>query len=435
MAAPVRQGRVSLDVSLEKQLSSYNFAFTIADCGQRDMPIVYCSPQFEDLTGYKPDEVLGKNCRFLQGPETSRQQVMEIRDAIREDRSCEVCILNYREKFWNQFYLAPVVGREGTVQYYMGIQTDVTEIVHTARVSVDGAIDEYLPDAQDLEHAGNSGPLDGCSEVTLTEQQKALDLRGALLQWSASLQGEKRSRGGPEDVTLPCLPTSLLVPLLKVQQSFVLADPSLPDMPIVHASDCFLAMTGYPREQVVGRNCRFLQGPMTDLAEVARMREALHADPPRPVTVTLLNYKYDGTPFWNSLHVAPIRNASGTVVFFVGVQLDVTAETPATAAASQLPRASSDQLPSIDGIQPTNSGLDLGEAGKSISLPVAADLSARARINQRSVVGTVRMACRSLCAHASLRRSLEDQHQPGTPCANTPASGRSTASDGYFSRG
>jgi hypothetical protein len=60
---------------------------------------------------------------------------------------------------------------------------------------------------------------------------------------------------------------------------------------------------------VVGRNCRFLQGPGTDEAEVQRLRDAISADPPQPVTVTLLNYKKGGQPFWNALHVAPIRDA------------------------------------------------------------------------------------------------------------------------------
>ena len=66
-----------------------------------------------------------------------------------------------------------------------------------------------------------------------------------------------------------------------------------------------------PCSEVVGRNCRFLQGPGTDPAAVQQLREALAAQPPRPVTVTLLNYRKDGRPFWNSLHVCPLRDAGG----------------------------------------------------------------------------------------------------------------------------
>ena len=73
------------------------------------------------------------------------------------------------------------------------------------------------------------------------------------------------------------------------------------------------------RDAVVGRNCRFLQGPQTDKAEVKRMRDAMSADPPRPITVKLLNYRIDGQPFWNNLHVAPIRNSCGQVRAQLGV--------------------------------------------------------------------------------------------------------------------
>lgn len=75
----------------------------------------------------------------------------------------------------------------------------------------------------------------------------------------------------------------------------------------------------------MGRNCRILQGPGTDPAEVAKLSAAIHATPPQPVTVTLLNYTKSGRPFWNCLHVAAVRDADGAVEYYVGVQLDVTA--------------------------------------------------------------------------------------------------------------
>jgi PAS domain S-box-containing protein len=76
---------------------------------------------------------------------------------------------------------------------------------------------------------------------------------------------------------------------------------------------------GYSREEVVGRNCRFLQGPETDQDIVREMREAIDAE--KPCTVRLLNYRKDGTPFWNNLHVSPIRNACGKVGGFRGFRV------------------------------------------------------------------------------------------------------------------
>lgn len=74
----------------------------------------------------------------------------------------------------------------------------------------------------------------------------------------------------------------------------------------------------------MGRNCRFLQGPGTDPEHVAQLRVALTASPPRPATVTLLNYTKQGRPFWNALHVAPVSDADGRLEYLIGVQLDVT---------------------------------------------------------------------------------------------------------------
>jgi len=70
-------------------------------------------------------------------------------------------------------------------------------------------------------------------------------------------------------------------------------------------------LRGGCRDQVVGHNCRFMQGPQTDKAELVRLKEGMAEQ--RPVTVRLLNYRQDGSKFWNNLHVAPIRNADGEV--------------------------------------------------------------------------------------------------------------------------
>jgi PAS domain S-box-containing protein len=102
-----------------------------------------------------------------------------------------------------------------------------------------------------------------------------------------------------------------------------LSDPSLEDNPVVYANEAFERLTGYPRETVVGRNCRFLQGEASDPEAVREMAEAIADE--RPVSVELVNYRADGTAFWNEVTIAPLRNAAGTVTHFVGFQNDVTA--------------------------------------------------------------------------------------------------------------
>ena len=106
------------------------------------------------------------------------------------------------------------------------------------------------------------------------------------------------------------------------QQNFAISDPSLPDNPIVYVSQGFLDLTGYTLDQVLGRNCRFLQGPGTDQAAVDIIRKGIREG--IDTSVCLLNYKADGTPFWNQFFVAALRDAENNVVNFVGVQCEVS---------------------------------------------------------------------------------------------------------------
>ncbi len=103
----------------------------------------------------------------------------------------------------------------------------------------------------------------------------------------------------------------------------IIADAQAPDMPIVFANDAFLALSGYRRDEILGRNCRFLQGPDTDPEAVRVLSDSISAA--RPATVDILNYRKDGAPFWNALQISPVHNAEGELVFFIGSQIDVTA--------------------------------------------------------------------------------------------------------------
>jgi PAS domain S-box-containing protein len=113
----------------------------------------------------------------------------------------------------------------------------------------------------------------------------------------------------------------LMQSLVVSQQNFVLSDPSLPDNPIVYCSDGFCKLSGYKRNEIIGRNCRFLQGPGTDQAAVDLIRKGVTDG--KDISVCLLNYKADGTPFWNQFFVGALRDSDGKVVNFVGVQCEV----------------------------------------------------------------------------------------------------------------
>jgi PAS domain S-box-containing protein len=110
--------------------------------------------------------------------------------------------------------------------------------------------------------------------------------------------------------------------LKAIAQGILITDPSQPDNPIIYANEAFERLTGYSRCEVKGLNCRFLQGPATDPSTIEEMRAAIRAR--RDCSVEVLNYRKDGTPFWNALAIAPVQDACGRVTHFVGVQTDVT---------------------------------------------------------------------------------------------------------------
>jgi two-component system, cell cycle sensor histidine kinase and response regulator CckA len=103
----------------------------------------------------------------------------------------------------------------------------------------------------------------------------------------------------------------------------LIADARQPDLPLVYVNPAFEGITGHSAADVIGRNCRFLQGTDRDQPDLAPLREALTSA--QPVTVTLRNYRKDGTPFWNELRLAPVTGPDGALSHFVGIQTDVTA--------------------------------------------------------------------------------------------------------------
>jgi len=101
----------------------------------------------------------------------------------------------------------------------------------------------------------------------------------------------------------------------------VVSDPRQKDNPIIDCNQAFVDLTGYGRDEVIGRNCRFLAGPETEEALTNQLRSGIEAR--RPVMVEILNYKRDGTPFRNAVMVAPIFDADGELEYFLGSQVAV----------------------------------------------------------------------------------------------------------------
>jgi PAS domain S-box-containing protein len=112
------------------------------------------------------------------------------------------------------------------------------------------------------------------------------------------------------------------VAMERTRMPMVVTDPRQPDNPIVLANRSFLEETGYTSHELIGRNCRILQGPDTDPSAVAEVRRALADE--REITIELLNYRKDGTTFWNQLYISPIHDDAGRLLHFFALQMDVT---------------------------------------------------------------------------------------------------------------
>jgi len=108
----------------------------------------------------------------------------------------------------------------------------------------------------------------------------------------------------------------------RARDGITIADMRLPDEPLIYVNDGFTRLTGYTREEILGRNCRFLQGGQADPATVTAIREAIRSG--REIDVELKNCRKDGAVFWNRLSLTPLRDTTGNVTHYVGVQTDVT---------------------------------------------------------------------------------------------------------------
>ena len=122
----------------ERAVAAARNGILITDPNQPDNPVVYANPGFERITGYSAEEILGRNCRFLQGEDTDQAALEELRAALEEGRECRVVLRNYKKDgtpFWNELYLSPVHDEEGRLLNFVGVQDDVT-----GRKEIEGAL-------------------------------------------------------------------------------------------------------------------------------------------------------------------------------------------------------------------------------------------------------------------------------------------------------
>nr|AML76333.1 putative LOV domain-containing protein [Myodocarpus sp. BC-2016] len=404
--------RVSED--LKNALSAFQQTFVVSDATNPDYPILYASAGFFKMTGYTSKEVIGRNCRFMQGADTNPEDVAKIREALQEGKSYCGRLLNYKKDgtpFWNLLTISPIKDENGQTLKFIGMLVEVskhtegakenmlrpnglpeslirydarqkematssvTELVQAVKrpralsestnirpimttKSEPGSEQERLDalgrrttentaptlPARRYSHAGiRSSTMQQINELPEKKQKKTTrrSFMGIIKKNRASneddqfdngvLGGDCEETDDDDDDRTNSLEDKvrqkemrkgldLATTLERIEKNFVITDPRLPDNPIIFASDSFLELTEYSREEILGRNCRFLQGPETDPATVRKIRDAI--DNQKDVTVQLINYTKTGKKFWNLFHLQPMRDQKGEVQYFIGVQLD-----------------------------------------------------------------------------------------------------------------
>lgn len=393
--------RVSED--LKDALSTFQQTFVVSDATKPDYPILYASAGFFKMTGYTSKEVIGRNCRFLQGSGTDPEDVAKIREALHAGNSYCGRLLNYKKDgtpFWNLLTISPIKDENGNVLKFIGMQVEVSkhtegskekttrpnglpeslirydarqkdmatnsvselvQAVKKPRSLSESSDRPFMRKSEDGEQERPEAPGRRNSESVAPPRRNSQSGRRASMQRISELPEKKprkssrlsfmrimrKSQAHTEQFDTEVLvddtsdsedderPDSidnktrqremrrgidLATTLERIEKNFVITDPRLPDNPIIFASDSFLELTEYSREEILGRNCRFLQGPETDPATVRKIREAI--DNQTDVTVQLINYTKSGKKFWNLFHLQPMRDQKGEVQYFIGVQLD-----------------------------------------------------------------------------------------------------------------
>jgi len=113
----------------DRAIAAASNAIIITDPRAIDNPIIFCNPAFETITGYSPEEAIGQNCRFLQGPDTDPATIEQLRHAVRNSLECQVVLKNYRKDktpYWSELTISPVRDSFGQVINYIGVQADIT---------------------------------------------------------------------------------------------------------------------------------------------------------------------------------------------------------------------------------------------------------------------------------------------------------------------
>ena len=308
---------------MSQVLSQIHNTFIVCDATVPDCPIVYASKGFYKMTGYEAHEVIGHNPRIIQGEKTDMRQVARIREAIKRGLPISLCLLNYKKDgaaFWNLLTLTPIKGAHGAVTKYVGVQVDVTD-------KTDGF---KHPDSKIKYH--NRLTENVAREIVERVTDTVQNLENGRMADSKQLS-ISGTRGHAR------VGIDLGTTIERIQQNFVICEKySADNYEIVFASDGFLQMVGYPREEVLGQSPLFIMAKRDSNDEtVANIKKGMEND--HEFSIRIVAQSRTGNKFLNLFTWTPIRYAEDSIAMYVALHNDISkirsAEIQDVAASAQ----------------------------------------------------------------------------------------------------
>lgn len=375
----------SPNLLFEAVVSNANDAILVTEAWPLEGPgprIVYINEAFSRMTGYTEEDVLGKTPRILQGPGTERARLDELRASLEKWEPIRIEVFNYRKDgtgFWVELNIVPAPDENGFYTHWISIQREITERkrqeeeerknegrVQAALAQNSSDILEIIDEDGTVRYTSPSvnnvlgfspGEMVGSSFTEYLHPEdkgrvqeafrkvvespgvmgKPVELRVRHKDGSwRHLEAVGRNMTGDPGIRGVVVNAWDITQRKQVEDDLrlrdraiaassngvIITDPNQPDNPIVYVNPRFEQITGYPAEEALGRNCRFLQGEYADQSILEELRIAIKEG--REWSGPLRNARKDGSLFWNELYISPVQDAKGRVTNFVGIQKDVT---------------------------------------------------------------------------------------------------------------